>query len=177
MNGRVIHCAIALVIMSTVAGCGGLVSEPTAVRKGSVATSASSADPAADEAPNVARFGTAITYANGSTLICSSPVDFRPDQYAFGGEKATVFLRSTCTLTNRTGKTLNPVGTTGSMSAGGVEGDSIYQNGLTAPKNPILDGRSVTWSMGFGITSREDVQMTVSVGFLNREFPNVTFVR
>ena len=53
------------------------------------------------------------------------------------------------------------------QSYGGVEGDSVYQDGLDAPDNPVLPGKSVTWWMGYGVDDAADTQLTVRLGFLD----------
>jgi hypothetical protein len=101
-------------------------------------------------------------------------VDFKPAKFAVGGSSAKFHLKSKCTFTNRSGETFKPALTYGSMTADGVEGESVYQEGLDAPDNPVLSGRSVTWWMGYGVGSAEEVQMTVSMGFL--DYDAVTFI-
>jgi hypothetical protein len=136
---------------------------------GAVAGSASDGSPA-----GVTKFGAVATFKDSSTLTCAKPVPFKRDQYASGGETAKALLKTKCTFTNHSSKVFNPSGTTGSMSAGGAEGDSVYQAGLDAPDNPVLPGKSVSWWMGYGVQSTSDVQLTIGLGFL--DYAEVTFV-
>ncbi|MDQ1288159.1 MAG: hypothetical protein QG622_1724 [Actinomycetota bacterium] len=125
------------------------------------------------DAQGVTKFGSMVTFKDRSTLTCSRPVTFKRAEYAAGGEEANVFLKSRCTFTNRSGQTFKPALSSGSMSAGGVEGEPVFQKGLDAPDNPVLNGRSVTWWMGYGVASTADVQLTVRMGFL--DYAETTF--
>jgi hypothetical protein len=141
---------------------------------GPVAPSAGAGKAANGSPAGVSHFGSTVTFKDGSTLTCSKPVQFTRDQFAAGGENAAVLLKSRCTFANRSGKVFNSSGTSGSMSANGAEGDSVYQDGLGTPSNPVLPGKSVSWWMGYGVNSTTDVQLTVSLGFL--DYSDVTFV-
>lgn len=141
------------------------------VVSGSVGSKPDAENPQAQA--DVVKFGSVVKYEDGSTLACSKPVVFTRAEYAAGGESSKFLMKARCTFTNRSGKTFNPVATSGSMSAGGEEGDSVYQNGLRTPSNPVLHGRSVSWSMGYGLQSTKDVQLTVRLGFL--DYNKVTF--
>jgi len=78
-----------------------------------------------------------------------------------------MYLKFKCTFTNKTKEVFDPALTTASASAGGEEGESVYQDGLDAPDNPVLPGKSVTWWMGYGVQDTADTQLTVSLGFLD----------
>jgi hypothetical protein len=112
-------------------------------------------------------FGGTVEFDDGSTLTCAKPVPFKPDKYSAGGEGSKAFLKVKCTFMNGGDEKFEPALSDGSMSAGGEEGDSVYQEGLDAPDNPVLPGRSVTWWMGYGVNSTKDVQVTVRLGFLD----------
>ena len=131
-----------------------------------------SAEPSAQEsdAPRDTsnpRFGDTVAFDDGSKLTCAQPVTFKRSQFAAGGEGRKVFLKVKCTFRNRSGSTFEPIGTIVGMSAGGEEGDQVFQQGLDMPTNPVLDGKSVTWWTGFGVASKKDVQVSVNVGFLD----------
>jgi hypothetical protein len=129
---------------------------------------------ASSSAPSgVATFGSVVTFADKSTLTCTKPVSFVRDQYAAGGQNSSHFLKSKCTFVNNSANVFNPSLTSVSMSAGGAEGDQIFQDGLGTPTNPVLPSRSVSWVVGFGVDSTSDVQLTVRLGFLN--YAEVTF--
>lgn len=122
---------------------------------------------------DVIAFGATATFKDGSTLTCAEPVPFQRGEFAVGGEQAKVFLKSQCTFTNHSGQVFKPAGTSGRMSANGTEGESVFQEGLSTPDNPVLPGKSVTWWMGYGVESAADVQLTVSLGFL--DYTDITF--
>lgn len=144
----------------------------------SVTGTAGSADdtgrPADEDVAGTAEFGSTVTFDDGSTLTCSAPKKFTRDEWAVGGDDMKYAVKSKCTFTNGAEETFDPVGTSGSLTAGGVEGDSVYQSGLDAPENPVLPGRSVSWWMGYGTDSLDDMQLTVSLGFI--DYDAVTFV-
>jgi len=165
-----------IVAISIVAAAlsGGGATTPTG---GSSAVTEPVAEEPASDAPERAQdnpaFGQAVTFEDNSTLTCGKPVAFEPDQYAAGGENSKVHFKIKCTFRNKSDKTFDPALSSGSMSAGGEEGESVYQDGLDAPDNPVLPGKSVTWWMGYGVNSKQDVQVTVSLGFL--DYKDVTF--
>lgn len=143
---------------------------------GTIGSSAGAGKPSgpSGETEGVIPFESTATFKDSSTLMCSRPVHFKRAEFAAGAEKAKVHLKSKCTFTNHSGKVFNPAGTSGRMSANGAEGESVYQDGLDAPDNPVLPGKSVTWWMGYGVDSTTDVQLTVSLGFL--DYADVTFI-
>lgn len=169
------------ILGASAAGSGGTEAVTTSSGQGSNAAPASSsarvsspapAKPAAREETNPA-FGQVATFKDKSTLTCGKPASFKRAQFAAGGEQAKVFLKVKCTFTNRSGETFEPALTTLSMSAAGAEGESVYQEGLDAPDNPVLNGKSVTWWSGYGVEANKEVQVSVKVGFL--DYPTITF--
>lgn len=128
---------------------------------------AAPADTDEADTPDVYKFGDTIKFKDGSTLTVGKPVKFKRDQYAAGGENKKVFLKFKSTFTNKTKEVFDPGLTSGSASSGGTEAESIYQDGLDAPDNKVLPGKSVTWWMGFGFDTDKDVQLDITVGFLN----------
>ena len=115
----------------------------------------------------VYRFGQAVKFKDGSTLTVGKPVKFTPDRYAVVGEKKPVYLKFKATFKNNTKEIFDPALTTGAASAAGTEGESVYQDGLDAPDNKVLPGKSVTWWMGYGLEGQKDLQLELSVGFLD----------
>jgi hypothetical protein len=167
-----------VVVLSTQALYGKAVNEVSKKldTSASAATSGTGSKTGGTSLPDgVAKFGSVATFkGDGSTLTCAAPVAFKRGQFAAGGEGAKAFVKSKCTFTNRSDKVFKPAGTSGSMSANGVEGESVFQEGLDAPDNPVLPGKSVTWWMGYGVASSSSLQLTVSLGFL--DFDSVTFI-
>jgi hypothetical protein len=174
VSSLVITCLTVAVVLGTQSMYGHALDGTAKSLSPSVSLSAGKTSSAAGrELDGVTRFGASALFKDGSVLTCGKPVTFRRSEFAAGGENATVFLKSKCTFVNRSGKVFKPAGTSGSMSAGGVEGDSVFQTGFDAPDNPVLPGKSVTWWMGYGVVSAEDVQLTVRLGFL--DYSSVTF--
>lgn len=161
-----------LIITATVlfGGMALACSGPKSADTGSVADPAATAQ-AAPEAkatpPSVYKFGAMVRFKDGSTLTVGKPAAFRRDQYAVGGEGRKFALKFKATFKNNTAEVFDPALTSASVSAGGVEGDSIFQDGLDAPDNKVLPGKSVTWSMGYGVDSKSDLQLQVTIGFLD----------
>ena len=71
------------------------------------------------------------------------------------------------TFTNKSDEIFDPSLTAGDVSSGGEEGESVYQDGLDAPDNKLLPGKSVTWWMGYGVKDASKIQLTVRMGFLD----------
>lgn len=136
--------------------------------------SATSGTVAADEPGGTAdkktlfyAFGTTVKFKDGSTLAVGRPQKFTRTNYHSGGENFKTHLKFKATFKNNTQEVFDPALTTGAVSGGGLEGDSVYGPGLDAPDNKVLPGKSVTWYMGYGVQSEKDLQMEVSVGFLD----------
>jgi hypothetical protein len=123
--------------------------------------------------PAVYKFGQTVKFNDGNTLTVGKPVKFKRDEYASGGENQPIAVKFKLTFKNNSKTVFDPALTAGSVSAGGEEGESIYQTGLDAPENKVLPGKSVTWSMGYGVKSTSDLQLEVDMGFL--EYGTVIF--
>jgi hypothetical protein len=117
--------------------------------------------------PGVYKFGQTVKFKDGSTLTVGKPVKFTPDEYAVTGEKKPVYVKFKSTFANNTKTIFDPALTSASASGGGEEGESVYQDGLDAPENKILPGKSVTWWMGYGVKSQQDLQLEITLGFLD----------
>jgi hypothetical protein len=134
-------------------------------------SSSGASDNAAGDDPSttdgVYAFGELVTFEDGSTLTVEAPVEFRPKKFAFGGEAFSDHVKFQATFTNNTDKVFDPGLTTGNVTSAGVEGESVYQEGLDAPENPVLPGKSITWWMGYGVQDPADTQLTVRLGFLD----------
>jgi hypothetical protein len=183
ISALVLTALSVVIVLSTQALYGKAIDSVSKGLDTSVPTAPPSADsntaggskPAGTALPKgVTKFGSTVTFKDGSTLTCAAPIAFKRAQYAAGGKEAEAFLKSKCTFTNRSDTVIEPAGTTGRMSAGGVEGESVFQEGLDAPDNPVLPGKSVSWWMGYGVASSDSLQLTVSIGFLS--YDAVTFV-
>jgi hypothetical protein len=117
----------------------------------------------------VHEFGETVTFDDGSTLTVTAPVRFTREDYAAGGEDFEHHVKVKATFVNKTSKAFDPTSTTSSITSGGREGDSVFQDGLGTPESTVLPGKRVTWSMGYGVDDPDDVQVTVALGFLAYE--------
>jgi len=161
----VISGAILVAGMILACGSGGATDTGEAT-KGDAAAAAEGETKAGD-AEGVYKFGQTVKFRDGSTLTVGKPVTFKRDQFAMGGEKQKVSLKFKATFKNNTDEVFDPTLTTAAASAAGEEGESIFQEGLDAPDNKVLPGKSVTWWMGYGVPSQKDLQLEVNVGFLD----------
>lgn len=128
---------------------------------------AGDSDDAGKPDDGVYKFGQTVKFKDGSTLTVAKPVKFKKDRYAIGGEGKKVFLKFKATFTNNTDEVFDPALTSASASGDGTEADSVFQNGMDAPDNKLLPGKSVTWWMGYGFDSAKTYQLEVNVGFLD----------
>ncbi len=170
---------LAVPIAAMLIACGSSGADDTGTKvSGDTGAAAEPAAGAAegDKKPDgVYKFGETVKFKDGSTLLVAAPVKFKRDQYAAGGEGKKVSLKFKATFKNNTKDVFDPALTTASASAGGTEGESIFQNGLDAPDNKLLPGKSVTWWMGYGLDTDKDIQLEVNVGFL--DYGTVIFTR
>lgn len=162
--------AAGLLLMGVACGSGSKSEDTGTVADAGVAATGQAkdaADQGNDKPDGVYKFGQTVKFKDGSSLTVGKPVAFKRDQYAAGGEGKKVFLKFKSTFTNGTKEIFDPALTTASVSAGGEEGESVFQEGLDAPDNKILPGKSVSWWMGYGVDTKTDLQLQVTVGFLD----------
>ena len=127
-----------------------------------------------DEDPESFTFGEVATLEDGSTLTVGEPVPMKRADVAAGGEDFDEFVKFQLTYTNNSDEPYDPSGTTTSLSSGDREGDEVFQPGLSYPESKVRPGRKITWRIGYGVDQPEDLQLTVSLGFLNG-YDDVTF--
>ena len=156
-----------IAVATTLIACGsGGGKDVGAVDNGPAATTKTEAGE--DKAPSgVYKFAQTVKFKDGSTLTVGKPVAFKRSEYAAGGEGAKYLYKFKATFVNKTDKVFDPALTSGAASANGEEGESVYQEGLDAPDNKVLPGKSITWWMGYGLASNKDLQLEVSMGFLD----------
>jgi hypothetical protein len=157
-------------------GCVALVGSAIEDADGQSSTAAGSApaasapageDDTGQKPDGVYAFGQAVRFEDGSTLTATAPVKFTRDEFAVGGDGYKHHVKVKLTFTNGSDEVFDPTLTTGAMSSGEREGDSVYQDGLDAPENKLLPGKKVTWWMGYGVDDPKHVTLTVNVGFLD----------
>lgn len=130
--------------------------------------------PAKHKTPkNVYKFGDKVRLADGSTLKVGIPEQFSPSKYAAEDGTHKRHVKIKLTFTNNTAKVYDPSLTSGSITSGGREGGSVYQEGLDSPDTKILPGKSITWWMGYGVKNPGKVTFQVNIGFL--DYPDLIF--
>lgn len=126
-------------------------------------------EPEAPPQPEYGEFGGAgFTYDDGITLTITAPEAFTPSEYAFTGTDWPAYIRFDITLTNGTDVPFDPAGAYGTLSSGGQEGEAVFDtdNGLDGtPMTPVLPGKSITWSEGYGVADPADLTFQVAPGF------------
>lgn len=182
---RILRGALAvfavIVVAAIAAGVHGDTTPDSILVTPAVTGSASGDNPppaaeAGSELPeNVYRFGKTIRFDNGVTLAVGRPTAFHPQypEFVSAGNRRH-FVKFRVTLTNTTSEVLDPSLTTGAVTSGETEGESVYEDGLDAPDEKILPGKSRTWWMGYGVADPTRLTLTVSVGFLDG-YPDVLF--
>jgi hypothetical protein len=120
-----------------------------------------------DEESQVLRFGEVATFADGSTLTAGEPRPFTRSEIAAGGEDFDQHMKVKITFVNNSGEPFDPSLTTTSMVSGEREGDEVFQEDLVYPESTVRPGRKITWWTGYGVDDPDDLQLTVSMGFMD----------
>jgi hypothetical protein len=182
MRKLIITAVLAVAILT---GCSQTEGEPTAEPSLTTETDPTQLPPAEDkgtvtdepeptptptpEQPEYGEFGGAgFTYDDGITLTITAPEAFEPSEYAFTGTDWPAYIRFDITLTNGTDAPFDPAGAYGTISSGGQEGEAVFDtdNGLNGtPTTPVLPGKSITWSEGYGVADPADLTFQVAPGF------------
>lgn len=114
------------------------------------------------DAPTVLGFGDEWKYEDGMSVKVTEPATFTPGEYSAGGEGFPSHVRFDITLTNNTSAAFDPTLAMDSVVSGGVEGDAVFDDGLEgSPMSTLLPGKSVTYSVGYGVQDATDVQIEV----------------
>ena len=129
----------------------------------------------AGEFDAASHFEKTVKFADGSTLKVGKPVKFRANKYA--APNSPIHVKFKITFTNHSNRALDLSLANATVSAGGEQGDKIY-NDMGAPDSKVLPGKSATWWEGAGVQTTEDIQLDVSMGFLlDNEYPDLVFTR
>ncbi len=131
-------------------------------------TSPESSVPAAgtDDAA-IVLFGETYAWEDGLEVTIAAPTPFTPSEYAAASE-AAAHVSVAITIANRTGTTYDPTMFSSRARSGTSEADEVYdsENGFSgAPDTGLLDGRDVTFSIGFGVSDPDDLVLEVRPGF------------
>lgn len=121
--------------------------------------------PAPDE-PNT--FGSTYTYDDGVSIHVSEPEPFTPAEWAAGGESHDQHVRFSVRVVNKSGAPFDASMVYASVASGAGEGDEVFDvdAGLEGPpETRVLDGREVTWKVGFGVDDPKDIVMQVEASW------------
>lgn len=104
----------------------------------------------------------------GLSLAVSTPTEYSPSEFYFGGEDFENKVSFEVTITN-TGETpFDPASFYSTLSSGGIEGEEVFDSdgGLDgSPTTPILPGASITFPIGYGLADPADITLQTSVDF------------
>ena len=165
--------AIAAIAAATVLGLTGCDTvEPAKVSDAPATTTApasSSDDEAVDEVVDepvedgTAAFGQTYTYEDGMAVRISKPKPFTPGEYDYIPKGATTFRIFKVTITNGTAKPFDPNLAHVTVAAAGAEGEQLYAESVgSAPSTKIRPGKSVTYSVAFGLRGTSDLTVEVA---------------
>ncbi len=119
-------------------------------------------------------FGQTYPWEDGLSVSVSAGASFTPSEYA-SSDKAPAYLMFVITITNNTGATFDPSMFYATAQSADAEADEVYDtdSGLKgSPSTKLLNGRTSTFNVGFGVKDPKDVVMEVQPGF---EYESVIF--
>ncbi len=95
---------------------------------------------------------------------------YRPSSSAATSRTAARYVSMTVTLTNGSDKNVEATGTTLVATAGGAPAEQVFDSAkgvLGSPTSTVLPGKSVTYTVAFGMLTKEqtDLQVEVRPGF------------
>lgn len=114
-----------------------------------------------------ARFGETYEWTNGLQVSVSAPTPFTPGEYA-AAEAAAAYLSFTVTVVNNTGGLYDPSLLFTSVQSGSRDGDQVFDsaNGFNgSPGTGLLNGRTLTFVLGYGVSDPADTVLEVTPGF------------
>lgn len=117
---------------------------------------------------SVLSFGDTFTYDDGLSVTVGKPAKYTPSPYAAGYKKGDTALRFNVTIVNKTGKPFDPSMAYSTLQSGNNEADEIYdsENDLNgAPSTKVLDGREVTWDIGYSCPAPNDLVLEIQPSF------------
>lgn len=115
----------------------------------------------------VVSFGDTYKWENGIEASFSAIEEYTPGKYASIGDWPEL-IRFTITLTNNSGEAFDPSGASIVALSQEIASSRAYDSeaGLSsAPSTSILDGRSVTWDVGFGVMDSKDLTIEFSPSY------------
>jgi hypothetical protein len=125
------------------------------------------ADPGApDQASTTGTFGQNITWPDGVAVTVSEPKAYRPSSSAAASRAAARYVSMTITLTNGSDKNVEATGTTLAVTANGTPADEVFDSAKGiggSPTSTVLPGKSVTYTVAFGVPTKEQTELQVEV--------------
>lgn len=170
---RLITAAAAVGLAVGLAACGGAtpVAETAATTTTSSSSSSStspSPEPTFDSptTPESYNFGDTVRYEDGLLMTVGKPVRFTPSEYA-AAEKAPAYVKFKVTIRNTTGGTVE-LTVTSSLQSADRDEEEVYdsEKGLEGgPSSKLLNGRSITFTIGYGAHKLNDLVLQIAPTF------------
>lgn len=114
------------------------------------------------------KFGDTWVYDDGIEVMVAAGEKFTPSDTSAGGEGFDDFVKFTITLTNNSGESFDPSSTYSTVQSGTSEGDQVFDSAADiagSPSTTLLDGRSVSYDIVFGVEDPDDLVMEISPSF------------
>lgn len=116
----------------------------------------------------IATWGETFTYDNGLQLSVAQPTDYKPTEFAAGGEGFTKFVVVEVTIKNGTSDAFSPALMTVNCSSGGKAGDALFDGevgGAEMSAADLLPGQSLTFKAAFGVENEQDITFDIRPSF------------
>ena len=172
--------AVPLVLAMALSGCGGESDSSTPSTPASAPTSKATEEETTEEetteeetteeetteeeaAEGEAAFGSPVKVSDNLTVTVTEPKDFEPSEYAFVEGDWDKFIKMNITAENTGDEPLEAFGMSFRATSGSKESEQIFDSeaGLDAPTAVIQPGRSLEFSVGFGVLSGEPFDLTI----------------
>jgi hypothetical protein len=143
---------------------------PSVAAPAAPAAPASGNDSGGQDQSTTGAFGQTITWPDGVAVSVSKPETYKPSSSASIGPGAARFVSMKVTVTNGSNKDLAATGADLSATANGAPAEQVFDSakGLNgSPSSTILPGKSVTFTVAFGLPSKDpgDLQVELRPGF------------
>ncbi|MBC9958306.1 hypothetical protein [Yimella sp. cx-51] len=164
-----ITAAACLLAFPLLAGCN--ASDVTTTTPSSSSSSSSTTDPSTSptegttQASGVLDFGKTYQWDNKVSVTVKDATDFTPSDYTTKNSRFSKFTKATITLTNNTDKPIEARNLRTSATSGDRQTPELYdyKNDVGRPSTAkILPGKSLSWEVGYGYTSGEDLTVTLT---------------